>query len=69
MSQLSEWNRGNYRRYITDTSPVSAIAQTGLYSAQNGLLLDKVVHELFDAFLVGVDPDVSPVHVISNWGN
>ncbi|KAJ5174884.1 uncharacterized protein N7482_000761 [Penicillium canariense] len=56
-SQLEEWNRHNYRLYITDPSPATEIGQSGLYSPQNGLLLSTTVHEDFDAFLVGVDPD------------
>lgn len=57
-SQLLEWNRANYRRYITDTSPATQLGDSGLYSPQNGLFLDAAVHQMFDEFLVGVDPDV-----------
>ncbi|KAJ5212752.1 uncharacterized protein N7498_004398 [Penicillium cinerascens] len=56
-SQLVEWNRANYRRYITDPSPANQIGDSGLYSPQNGLFLDAAVHQMFDEFLLGVDPD------------
>ncbi|KAJ5191755.1 uncharacterized protein N7498_010740 [Penicillium cinerascens] len=56
-SQLAEWNRNNYRRYITDTSPANQIGQSGLYSPQNALLLSPEEHRAFDQFKLGVDPD------------
>jgi hypothetical protein len=56
-SQVEEWNL-NYRQYITDTSPREEIGASGLYSSQNGLLLDATMHSCFDSFVIGVDPDV-----------
>jgi hypothetical protein len=58
VSQLAQWNRNHYRRYITDISPAVDIGDSGLYSPQNGLLLSKNAHDVFDDFLLGVDPDV-----------
>lgn len=57
-SQTTEWNQNNYRSYITDTSPETEIGQSRLYSVQNGLLLDASIHTSFDAYHIGVDPDV-----------
>ncbi|KAJ6083554.1 hypothetical protein N7467_007689 [Penicillium canescens] len=56
-SQISQWERENYKRYITDPSPASKIGDSKLYSPQNGLLLLSEIHEAFDVFGIGVDPD------------
>lgn len=59
-SMIQEWNRNNYKgNWITDDSPSSEIGESGLYSLQNGLLLNKTVHSYFDDFKLGIDPDVS----------
>ncbi|OQD71097.1 hypothetical protein PENPOL_c001G03200 [Penicillium polonicum] len=57
VSMLEGWRRDGYRRYITDTRPNSEIGESGLYSAQNGLLLRADIHAYFDAFIIGIDPD------------
>ncbi|CAI7615232.1 unnamed protein product [Penicillium viridicatum] len=57
VSMLEGWRRDGYRRYITDTRPDSEIGESGLYSAQNGLLLRADIHAYFDAFVIGIDPD------------
>ncbi|KAJ5616306.1 hypothetical protein N7537_001420 [Penicillium hordei] len=57
VSMLEQWRRDGYRRYITDTRPNSEIGESGLYSAQNGLLLRADMHAYFDAFQIGIDPD------------
>jgi hypothetical protein len=56
---IEEWRRDGYRKYITDTRPDSEIGESGLYSAQNGLLLSADIHVHFDDFRIGIDPDVS----------
>ncbi|KAJ5615030.1 hypothetical protein N7537_000144 [Penicillium hordei] len=57
-SMIQEWNRNNYKgNWITDDSPSSEIGESGLYSLQNGLLLNKTVHSYFDDFKLGIDPD------------
>lgn len=58
-SRLSDWERGNYQRFIEDTSPASVIGESKLFSPQNGLLLRYDIHLEFDDFVIGVDPDVS----------
>ena len=58
-SQVDNWNRNGLRDWITDTSAPSQIGSSGLHSPQNGLLLSSSVHHAFDAFQIGVDPDVS----------
>jgi hypothetical protein len=64
VSRLSEWNAQNYRRWISDTSSQHHIGQSGLYSLQNGLLLKADIHQLWDSWVIGVDPDVrSPHHM------
>lgn len=57
VSQLSEWNR-DYKRFVNDTGSATEIGQSRLYSSQNGLLLSKGMHTVFDNYLIGVDPDV-----------
>lgn len=59
ISRVSDWELGNYQRFINDTSPANEIGETKLYSPQNGLLLRSDIHEEFDDFSIGVDPDVS----------
>lgn len=58
-SRVRDWERGDYQRFISDTSPAHEIGATKLYSPQNGLLLRTDIHEEFDDFSIGVDPDVS----------
>ncbi|OQE24757.1 hypothetical protein PENFLA_c009G09101 [Penicillium flavigenum] len=53
---IEEWRRDGYRKYITDTRPHSDIGESGLYSAQNGLLRADI-HPHFDGFQTGIDPD------------
>ncbi|KAJ9485108.1 hypothetical protein VN97_g8249 [Penicillium thymicola] len=57
--RLEEWRRGGYRRCITDTRPNSEIGDSGLYSAQNGLLLRADIHAHFNAFQIRIDPDAN----------
>ncbi|KAJ5487017.1 hypothetical protein N7530_001317 [Penicillium desertorum] len=54
---IEEWRRDGYRKYITYTRPDSGIGESGLYSAQNGLLLSADIHVHFDDFRIGIDPD------------
>ena len=59
-SLIQEWNRNSYKsNWVTDDSPSSDIGESGLYSLQNGLLLDNTVHTYFDDFKLGIDPDVN----------
>ncbi|KAL1849198.1 hypothetical protein Plec18167_009592 [Paecilomyces lecythidis] len=57
VSRVSQWDSQNFRTFITDTRPPSVIGASGLYSPQNGLLLTVDIHEAFDYWEVGVDPD------------
>ncbi|CAG7970581.1 unnamed protein product [Penicillium salamii] len=57
-SMIEDWNRNNHKRnWITDDSPANEIGESGIYSQQNGLLLNKLVHHHFDDFKIGIDPD------------
>jgi len=52
LEKESLWIQWNYGRWITDdTTGVSKIN-----SLQNGLLLDARVHQLFDQYLLSVNP-------------
>lgn len=66
-SCIEQWNRDNYRNWIDTGPPASEIGETGIYSAQNGLLLRSDVHSAFDDFRVGVDPDVTPLGPRSDY--
>lgn len=60
MSRISEWNAQNYKRYITDTSSPQRIGHSGLYCLQNGLLLKRDIHMVWDSWGIAIDPDVNP---------
>ena len=64
MNQIREWNLGNFRHWITDTSSPQFTGTSGLYSLQNGLLLKADIHIVWDSWGIAVDPDVSssPFH-------
>ncbi|RDW90558.1 uncharacterized protein DSM5745_02333 [Aspergillus mulundensis] len=59
VARQNEWARNNLQQaWLTDTSPAQSISPNGLFSAQNGLLLSSgYLHESFDSFDVGIDPD------------
>ncbi|KAH8812942.1 hypothetical protein F5884DRAFT_319047 [Xylogone sp. PMI_703] len=58
VSKVVEWNGQQCRqRWITDTTPANQIGLSGLYSLQNGLLLECGLHKKWDSFGIGVDPD------------
>ncbi|PYI09742.1 hypothetical protein BO78DRAFT_415302 [Aspergillus sclerotiicarbonarius CBS 121057] len=52
VSRLTSWNQNGYSRWVTDTTDPRLIAPNGLFSAQNGLLLDSTTHSFFDRFKV-----------------
>lgn len=60
---LQAWSRsGTEITTKVDGLPTTALrvkSESGLYSLQNGLLLDKTVHSYFDDFKLGIHPDVS----------
>ncbi|KAL3463491.1 hypothetical protein BJX64DRAFT_287240 [Aspergillus heterothallicus] len=49
------WLRDNMERHISDQTPAEQIGPDGLYSAQNGLVMDKQVHDPFNAYNLTVD--------------
>jgi len=53
----SLWIQYNYQQWITDMD--DAIGSSKINSAQNGFLLQKTVQQLFDQYLVSVNPDDS----------
>lgn len=50
-----DWNKNNFSRWIT----ISPSRGGAINSVQNGLLLQSTVHQLFDAFIISINPDVS----------
>ncbi|KAG0636797.1 hypothetical protein HOY80DRAFT_324360, partial [Tuber brumale] len=51
----SLWVHYNYGRWITDID--AAIGSPGINSPQNGFLLQPTIHQMFDRYLVSVNPD------------
>ena len=51
------WIQGNYGRWITDMDDTNGVSK--IDSVQNGFLLMSNVHQLFDQYLVSINPDVS----------
>ena len=50
------WIAGNFDQYI---SLPPTTGKKGINSVQNGLLLDAGIHQMFNAYLFSIDPDVS----------
>jgi hypothetical protein len=55
LQQETLWIQYNYAHWITSTGSGSSTTN----SIQNGLLMSKTVHSLFDQYLVSINPDVS----------
>ena len=53
----SIWIHNNYGRWITDMDDAVGISK--INSVQNGLLIERGLHSLFDQYLFSVNPDVS----------
>lgn len=51
------WIHENYGRWINDMD--STNGESKINSIQNGFLLQSNIHQLFDQYLVSVNPDVS----------
>ena len=56
LEKESLWIQSNYGRWITDMDGTNGVSK--INSLQNGFLLRKDVHTLFDQYLVSVNPDV-----------
>lgn len=52
------WVDQNFSRWISDTSPAEQQGETKIHSVQNGLLLSRDAHALFDEYMVTVNVDV-----------
>jgi hypothetical protein len=59
-----EWRAKNYERWIT-IAPTRPSHGT-INSVQNGLLLRCDIHDLFDSFLLSIDPDVCISVILCN---
>ena len=51
------WTEWNYGRWITDMDDTVGLSK--INSCQNGFMLRSDIHQLFDQYLVSVNPDVS----------
>ncbi|KAF8420639.1 hypothetical protein EV426DRAFT_633994 [Tirmania nivea] len=51
------WIQGNFRRWITDMDDTDRSSK--INSLQNGILLQSGIHQLFDQYLISVNPDVT----------
>lgn len=50
------WNEYNFSRWIPNTTGCHSAA---INSIQNGMLMTRTMHSVFDNYLVSVNPDVS----------
>ena len=50
------WNKSNYNRWIT--VPPTNESDGSIHSVQNGMLLSRDMHALFDGYEVSINPDV-----------
>ena len=50
------WNKSNYSHWIT--VPPANEADGSIHSVQNGMLLTRNMHALFDEYGVSINPDV-----------
>ena len=57
LEKESLWQHFGYSRWITNMD--DSVGVSKINSSQNGLLLSKTVHDLFDQYLLSVNPDVS----------
>ncbi|KAG0634178.1 HNH endonuclease-domain-containing protein [Tuber brumale] len=51
----SHWDQFNYGRWITDMD--DGVGSSKINSRQNGFLLEKQVHSMFDQYLISINPD------------
>jgi HNH endonuclease len=55
-----QWLRKQYHRLITDPGPASAIGgHSKIDSVQNVFMLQSDMHDLWDNYEFGINPDVS----------
>jgi hypothetical protein len=57
LEKESLWIQFNYGRWTTDMDDTNGVSK--INSLQNGLLLQSNIHQLFDQYLISVNPDVS----------
>lgn len=57
LERESTWIKSNHSQWITDMD--NTIGVSKINSLQNGLLLQKHIRELFNNYLISVNPDVS----------
>ncbi|KAF8573888.1 hypothetical protein K439DRAFT_1398775, partial [Ramaria rubella] len=51
------WEAQNLSRFIADDAPPEHKGPNSINSVQNGILLRSHVHDLFDSYLFGINPD------------
>ena len=54
LAYQDHWNQHNFDRWIT----ISNANGEAINSKQNGLLLRSDIHQLFDSYIVSINPDV-----------
>ena len=57
LEKESLWIQYNFGRYITDMDDTTGDSK--IDSLQNGFILQATIHNLFDQYLLSVNPDVS----------
>lgn len=58
LARRNEWVDEKCAHWITDNAPSSCIGDNRMYSPQNGLLLNSILHCEFDKYNIAVNPKV-----------
>lgn len=63
LGRQSLWNQCNFDSVITES------AERPINSVQNGILISAHMHQLFDSYVISINPDVSQIlHTIMGSG-
>lgn len=58
LARRNEWINRGYANWITDNATPSRIGENKMYSPQNGLLLNSILHSDFDKYKIAINPNV-----------
>lgn len=67
LEKESLWIHFGYSRWITNMDDTVGVSK--INSPQNGLLMSKTVHDLFDQYLLSINPDVSVPELVFRNSN
>ncbi|KAI9813908.1 MAG: hypothetical protein M1832_006055 [Thelocarpon impressellum] len=55
----SQWIQHGHGRHISESSTLADQSHSMIHSTQNGMLLRRDIHNLFDSYGITINPDVS----------